>query len=207
MAYNSRKTIPQQLTGLGFVVTLHVVVIYVLASGLGHSIIEVALPPIETKVLEEEKAAEVEPPPPPPKMEQVPPYVPPPDFQVAAEPTAAPAHTITTTATKQVVAPPPKVASEVVQPRINSRRPPSKPAYPASERRAGHEGNVILHIYVNELGKVTQAEVEKSSGFPALDDAAIKEVLRSWRLEPGTKDGKPEAMWHSISIKFSLSDK
>lgn len=206
MAYNSRKTIPQRLTGLGFVVALHVVVIYVLASGLGHSIIQVALPPIETKVLEEEKVADVEPPPPPPKMEQVPPYVPPPDFQVAAEPTAAPRPTITTT-TKKEVAPPPQVASVVVQPSINKRRPPSKPAYPASERREGHEGSVILRMYVNEEGRVTQAEVEKSSGYPALDDAAVKEVLRSWRLQPGTKDGKPVAMWYSISIKFSLSDR
>lgn len=206
MSYNARKTIPQQLTSLGFVVALHVAVIYLLASGLGKSIIEVALPPIETKVIEEEQVVEAEPPPPPPKMETVPPYVPPPEFQIAAEPTAAPAKTITTSS-KPVPVAVPKAAEVVVLPQINKRRPPEKPKYPAAERRAGHEGSVILQIYVSENGKVTEAKVQQSSGFPALDEAAVKEVLRSWRLVPGKKDGKPVGMWHSISVKFSLSDK
>jgi protein TonB len=206
MAYNSRKTIPQQLTGIGFVVVLHVVVIYMLASGLGKSIVEIALPPIETKVIEEEKAAETEPPPPPPKMESVPPYVPPPEFQIAAEPTtAAPVHTITTTTAKPVAAP--VATGEIVQPRTNPRRPLEKPDYPLTEKRAGHEGTTILEIYVDETGRVTQARVKASSGFEALDDAAVKQALRSWRLLPGTKDGKPEAMWYAISMKFSLKDK
>ncbi|EEF26589.1 Protein tonB, putative [Ricinus communis] len=207
MAYTSRKTIPQQLTGIGFVVALHIVVIYILASGLGKSIVEVALPPIETKVIEEEKAAETEPPPPPPKMETVPPYVPPPDFQVAAEPTAAPAHSITTTSTPKPAAPPAPAAVETVLPKSNPRRPNDKPAYPASERRAGHEGVVILQLYVLDSGKVGEAKVEKSSGFPALDEAAVKEALRSWRFVPGTKGGKPESMWFAIQVRFSLSDR
>src|SRR5690606_38274047 len=180
MSYNARKTIPQQLTSLGFVVGLHVAVIYVLASGLGKSIVEVALPPIETKVIEEDKVVEAEPPPPPPKMETVPPYVPPPEFQIAAEPTAAPAKSITTTATPKPAAPPPPAAVETVLPKSNPRRPNEKPAYPASERRAGHEGVVILQLYVLENGRVGEARVEKSSGFPALDEAAVKEALRSW---------------------------
>lgn len=207
MAYNSRKTIPQQLTGIGFVVALHVVVIYMLASGLGKSIVEIALPPIETKVIEEEKVADAEPPPPPPKMETVPPYVPPPEFQVAAEPTAAPVHAITTTAAKPVVAAAPVATGVIVQPRTNPRRPLEKPDYPASEKRAGHEGSTILEIYVDENGRVTEARVKASSGFDALDQAAVKQALRSWRLLPGTKDGKPEPMWYVISMKFSLTDK
>lgn len=205
MSYNARKTIPQQLSGIGFVVVLHVAVIYVLASGLGKSVIEVVLPPIETKVIEEEQVVEAEPPPPPPKMETVPPYVPPPEFAIAAEPTAAPVKTITTTSKPRPAAPP--KAEVVVAPSINKRRPPEKPKYPAAERRAGHEGSVILQIYVSENGKVTDARVQTSSGYPALDEAALKEVLRSWRLTPGTRDGKPVGMWHSISIKFSLTDR
>jgi protein TonB len=208
MAYTSRKTIPQQLTGIGFVVALHVVVIYILASGLGKSIVEVALPPIETKVLEEEKAVEAEPPPPPPKMETVPPYVPPPEFQIAAEPTAAPTQTITTTSAPRP-APAPVAAApvETVLPKSNPRRPNDKPDYPASERRAGHEGVVTLQLYVSETGKVAEAKVQTSSGFPALDDAAVKQALRSWRFTPGTKGGKPEPMWFAIQVRFSLTDR
>ena len=207
MAYNSRKTIPQQLTGIGFVLALHVVVIYMLASGLGKSIVEVALPPIETKVIEEEKAADTEPPPPPPKMETVPPYVPPPEFQVAAEPTAAPVHAITTTAAKPVVAAAPVATGVIVEPATNPRRPLDKPEYPLSEFRQGHEGSTILEIYVDESGRVTEARVKTSSGYEALDQAAVKQALRSWRFIPGTKDGKPQAMWRVIAMTFKLSDK
>lgn len=208
MAYTSRKTIPQRLTGIGFVVLLHIVVIYILASGLGKSIVEVALPPIETKVIEEDKVVEQEPPPPPPKMETVPPYVPPPEFQIAAEPaTAAPAHTITTTSTPKPAAPPPVAAVATTLPKSNPRRPNEKPAYPASERREGHEGVVILQLYVLESGKVGEAKVEKSSGYPVLDEAAVKEALRSWRFIAGTKEGKPAPMWFAIQVRFSLSDR
>ena len=207
MAYTSRKTIPQQLTGIGIVVALHVAVIYLLASGLGKSIVEVALPPIETKVIEEDRVVEDEPPPPPPKMETVPPYVPPPEFQIAAEPTSTtPARTITTTSTPRPAAPPPPAVADVL-PKSNPRRPNEKPAYPASERRAGHEGVVILQLYVLESGKVGDAKVEKSSGYPVLDEAAVKEAKRSWRFIPGKKGGQPAPMWFAIQVRFSLSDR
>ena len=88
--------------------------------------------------------------------------MPPPELQIAAEPaSAAPTHTITTTSTPKPAAPPPKAAEVVVAPRINPRRPPDKPQYPASERRAGHEGSVILQIYVSDTGKVTDAKTGK----------------------------------------------
>ena len=46
----------------------------------------------------------------------------------------------------------------------------------------------------NDNGRITDATVAKTSGNKALDDATIKEALRSWRFLPGTVDGKPTAM-------------
>jgi periplasmic protein TonB len=204
MSYHARKSIPQQLTGIGFVVLVHIVVIYVMASGLGKSIVEIALPPIETKVIEEEKQVEAEPPPPPPKMEAIPPYVPPPELQIAAEPVAAPTKAITTSS--QPAPPKPAAKDVIVQAKVNPRHPLERPDYPASEKRAGHEGAVLLNIYVDESGRVTQAKVEKTSGFPALDEAAVRQALRSWRLIPGTKNGTPAAGWVQISMRFTLKE-
>ena len=46
----------------------------------------------------------------------------------------------------------------------------------------------------------------RSSGFPRLDEAAVKEAQRNWRLVPGKEDGKPVAMWHDVAITFKLKN-
>jgi protein TonB len=65
---------------------------------------------------------------------------------------------------------------------------------------------VILEVYVNANGRAEDVRVKKSSGFPKLDDAAIREVKRSWRLVPGTEDGKPVPMWGQFAVTFKLTD-
>ena len=78
-------------------------------------------------------------------------------------------------------------------PKSDPRRPLTQPEYPPSSRRAGEAGTVILEVYVLENGRVGDARVKTSSGFPRLDEAAVREVKRSWRLVPGTENGKPVA--------------
>jgi protein TonB len=65
---------------------------------------------------------------------------------------------------------------------------------------------VILEVYVLETGRVGDARVKQSSGFPKLDEAALREVKRSWRLTPGTENGKPVAMWGQFAVTFKLTD-
>jgi protein TonB len=48
--------------------------------------------------------------------------------------------------------------------------------------------------------------VKQSSGFPKLDEAAVREVKRSWRLVPGTEGGKPVPMWGQFAVTFKLTD-
>jgi protein TonB len=56
---------------------------------------------------------------------------------------------------------------------------------------------------VGEDGRVVQAMVEKSSGYPRLDEAA-KEALSKCSFKPGTVDGKPEAAWASMKYTWRL---
>jgi protein TonB len=70
----------------------------------------------------------------------------------------------------------------------------------------GEAGTVLLNVYVLEDGRVGEATVQKSSGFPRLDEAAVREVKRSWRLTPGTKNGKPAAMYGQFAVTFKLTD-
>lgn len=58
-----------------------------------------------------------------------------------------------------------------------------KPAYPTMARKRGMEGRVILRVQVNRDGAVKAVDVEQSTGFAMLDQAARTAVLR-WRFAP-----------------------
>jgi protein TonB len=56
--------------------------------------------------------------------------------------------------------------------------------YPARERRAGHHGTTQIRAYIDASGVPQQVTVEKSSGYPALDEAAM-EAMRKARVNTG----------------------
>jgi protein TonB len=72
-------------------------------------------------------------------------------------------------------------SSEVAPARSFSISRQVNPVYPAASRRAGESGSVLLNIVVGPSGSPTEIHVERSSGFPALDDAAVAAV-RKWRF-------------------------
>lgn len=90
-----------------------------------------------------------------------------------------------------------------VMPQIDQRRGLSEPEYPASMIRMGAEGTVLLSVQVLENGRVGDVRLERSSGYPKLDESAIREAKR-WRLIPGTRDGVPVVLWKQIPITFRL---
>ena len=212
-AYNFDDPARNQKRTLAFVlvVLIHAGFFYVLNSGLGAKLVQVITGPVQTEIIDEPEDEENEPPPPPPEIEAPPPYVPPPDF--AIEMPTAPTNTTAITGVTNVrpTAPPPTKAPE----KATVKTPPSttgkgaritQPEYPPSSRRAGEEGTVTLQVYVLETGKAGEVKVSKSSGFPKLDEAAVREVQRTWRFVPGKEDGKPTAMWHTFNVTFRLTE-
>jgi protein TonB len=75
--------------------------------------------------------------------------------------------------------------------------------YPDSARRDGQEGRVQVKICISTGGKVESAEVANSSGFPSLDEAAMK-VGRAMRFKPPTQEGKPVSACTMLPVKFEL---
>jgi TonB family protein len=59
------------------------------------------------------------------------------------------------------------------------------PTYPTTALRNHYEGTVTIDILVDALGKITSAKVQKSSGYPVLDEAALDVVKRTWRFPAG----------------------
>lgn len=191
------------------IVALHAGFFWLLASGMSHRVVEAVLGPIETRIIEEAPKPEDKPPPPPPKIETPPPFVPPPEVAIEIPSDAAPTTAIRQTTQQAPVAqPPPAPAAAIPRtaPKSDPKRPLTQPEYPPSSRRAGETGTVILEVYVMENGHAGDVRVKQSSGFPKLDEAAEREVKRSWRLQPGTENGKPVPMWGQFAVTFKLTD-
>ncbi len=68
---------------------------------------------------------------------------------------------------------------------------------------AGLEAKVVLQVRVDDRGYVREARVEKSSGLPELDDAAVW-IGEQMRFEPARHDGKPVASLVEVPVTFDV---
>jgi protein TonB len=80
-----------------------------------------------------------------------------------------------------------------------------KPEYPDEARRDGSEGTVLLRVLVNRQGRPHKIEINRSSGFEALDQAAQKAVEK-WRFHPASAGDANFESWVRIPIVFRLED-
>jgi len=76
--------------------------------------------------------------------------------------------------------------------------------YPREIRESGVEGKVVIDALISEAGEVKQTRV-KESLHPELDLIVSNAIKRSM-FEPATRAGKPEEVWISMPVVFSLSD-
>jgi len=84
-------------------------------------------------------------------------------------------------------------------PKVLTKFPPQ---YPASLRRVGLEGKVLLIFIVDEKGQVTNPRAVKAD-HPEFERSAIDTVSR-WRFEPGKKDGRSVKTRVRIPLSFDL---
>ena len=124
----------------------------------------------------------------------------------AAVPTAPPAPMLPPSVPVAAVAAPAPTSApaKVVLPISDAaylRNP--KPPYPRMSTTMGEQGNVMVRILVGVDGLPKEVELQKSSGFERLDNAALSGV-KQWRFVPGKRDGVPEEMWMGTTVKFVL---
>jgi protein TonB len=193
---------------LALITLLHLGVLWMLANGYSIEL-PVARPPGKVVIVDE--PAKLRPPPPQPdhpvEIREV--FVPTPYV-----PRLGPIDDSTAIQQNVTREPPPAVVRQqeaagsgpvLVEPRIDPRRGLSEPAYPASDIRLEHVGTVVLSVEVLPNGRVGDVRIERSSGYPGLDESALREARR-WRLIPGTRDGVAVPMRKQIPITFQLKD-
>jgi periplasmic protein TonB len=194
----------RRLTGIVIVGVLHIALIYALVTGLARKVVEVIIPPLETKIIEEVKPpADKPPPPPPPKLAAPPPpFIPPPEVRIDAP--AQMQNTITAVSTTKPAAEAP------IRPAAPSRTAAvveasscAKPEYPPASLRAQETGIVVLSFLIGTDGLVHDSKVERSSGFRRLDEAA-RRGLGLCKFRPATIEGKPEQAWARIEYEWKI---
>lgn len=79
-----------------------------------------------------------------------------------------------------------------------------KPEYPSIARQAGLEGTVVVKALVDKNGAVRDAKVARSSGYAALDNAAIDAAYKN-TFTPGIQNGYPVACWVTYRVEFKLN--
>ena len=77
------------------------------------------------------------------------------------------------------------------------------PKYPERARRKGWEGTTLLRVLIDRRGKSKAIQVSQSSGFAALDRAAVKAV-EQWRFYPAQNGNGQVESWVRVPIIFRL---
>jgi protein TonB len=63
----------------------------------------------------------------------------------------------------------------------------------------------VLRVVISPEGRVVEVSVHRSSGFPALDEAALAAV-RKWRWSPTLRDGRAVSITGLVQLPFILHD-
>ena len=84
------------------------------------------------------------------------------------------------------------------QPKRNIR-----PDYPKGARQRGEQGDVVVEIRINAKGTVDDVAVAVSSGFPELDEAAVK-AARAAKFSPARSGHDAVASTARLKLSFKL---
>lgn len=96
--------------------------------------------------------------------------------------------------------PPPEEYVPVTQPTFAQQ---AAHIYPPEAARRHQQGTVVLMLYINGSGALDKVEIVKSSGFPLLDEAAIKEMKHS-RFEPAMDGAIPIRSRAQAGVTYRL---
>jgi periplasmic protein TonB len=75
-------------------------------------------------------------------------------------------------------------------------------AYPPVLRDAGISGTPVVWFFIDDSGSVVRTILSKSSGHPALDEAALR-VAQQMRFSPALNRDRTVSVWVEIPVVFT----
>ena len=77
------------------------------------------------------------------------------------------------------------------------------PDYPVRSRMFREEGTVWVNVWLAENGAVSNTAIARSSGFPRLDDAAVRYMSNTWQYKRrNTDEPMPKALQAEVTFKL-----
>ena len=155
-------------------------------------------------------------PPPPPQAAEPAPEPPPPAEPVQHQATAAPA-TPPAANPAPDAEPAPEInlggtdslssliatGEQLIPAAIDAKFRNREPIYPREAARLGQHGLVVVQAHVAPDGHAEAADIEKSSGYSILDNAA-RDAIITWHFRPAIESGVPVQSTISIGVDFTL---
>lgn len=77
--------------------------------------------------------------------------------------------------------------------------------YPKDAKNAGVEGTVMVCFVVDTDGRIADAHIHESV-HPALDEEAVRIVMKSPKWKPAKKDGKPVRVSFTMPVMFCFTE-
>jgi protein TonB len=77
------------------------------------------------------------------------------------------------------------------------------PAYPYEASRDGRRGDVLVRFTVDEMGRVVDPYVIRSSD-PVFEEPTLRAVAK-WRFEPGRKNGRAVRFQLAVPVQFTVT--
>ena len=77
------------------------------------------------------------------------------------------------------------------------------PKYPRVSRKRGERGKVLVRVFINRDGSSEKVELEQSSGFNRLDQAAM-DSAKKCRFIPAKRNGRPVKTLATIPYTFTF---
>ena len=127
---------------------------------------------------------------------------PPQPSQVAPAPEAPPAPKINlggTDSLSSLIA----TGEQLIPAAIDAKFRNREPVYPKEAARLGQHGLVVVRAHVAPDGHAEAVDIEQSSGYPLLDNAA-RDAILTWHFRSAIESGVPVQSTLSIAIDFAL---
>lgn len=83
----------------------------------------------------------------------------------------------------------------------------NQPVYPEDAKKEKVTCEVLVKIFIDENGDVTDAKTgECTTPGMGFEEAALDAAYQN-KFKPAEKDGQPVGVWMSYKVKFKLDDK
>ena len=187
------NSLPAQRTmASGFTIALNLLVLWIVVLNLRPHAPVVTLPVFSITIFGSTSAAQQVPP--------EPALVKPSDTLAAIPDIEVDASTQTASAHELAVQ-----GSQILAPRPDPKHINALPAVPAAFAKPGADVTLILRVYIQADGAVTDAQIARSSGDARLDQFVASYVKANWRYLPALASGVAISDWTTILVPFRPS--